>query len=75
MKIFNFNNNDSFPCIGLGAWKSTGSQVKSAVTDAINAGYRHIDTSEIYGNELEIGEALTEVIKIGIIKREDVFIT
>jgi len=75
MKTRSFINNDTFQSIGLGTWKATGKVVKTAVIEAINAGYRHIDTAAIYGNEVEIGEALSEVFKKGKIKREEVFIT
>ena len=75
MKTLSFTNNDAFQCIGLGTWKATGEIVKTAVIEAINAGYRHIDTAAIYGNEVEIGEALAEVFKSGTLKREDLFIT
>jgi len=75
MKATNFMNNDSFQIIGLGTWKATGETVKTAVIEAINAGYRHIDTAAIYGNEVEIGEALSEIFKSGKLKREDIFIT
>jgi alcohol dehydrogenase (NADP+) len=49
--------------------------VKKAVKDALHAGYRHIDTAAVYGNEEAIGEALAEVFSEGEILREDVFIT
>lgn len=62
-------------CIGLGTWKAKGNEVKQAVKDALYAGYRHIDTAAVYGNETEIGEALAEVFAEGNIFREDVFIT
>ncbi len=75
MKTLRFTNNDTIQSIGLGTWKATGETVKTAVIEAINAGYRHIDTAAIYGNEIEIGEALAEVFKTGKIKREDLFIT
>lgn len=75
MKTLSFTNNDTFQSIGLGTWKATGETVKKAVIDAINEGYRHIDTAAIYGNEVEIGEVLAEVFKNGKIKREDLFIT
>lgn len=61
--------------IGLGTWKATGAEVKKAVKDALHAGYRHIDTAAVYGNEEAIGEALAEVFSEGEILREDVFIT
>ncbi|MBT0608779.1 aldo/keto reductase [Aequorivita echinoideorum] len=75
MKTLKFSNNDSMHAIGLGTWKSTGNAVKKAVKDALEAGYRHIDTAAAYGNEKLIGEALKEVFDEGKILREDVFIT
>lgn len=49
--------------------------MEQAVKDAINIGYRHIDTAWFYGNEAEIGRAVNEKIKDGTIRREDIFIT
>lgn len=75
MKTLKFSNNDTMHCIGLGTWKATGNEVKKAIKEALNIGFRHIDTAAVYGNEEEIGEALAEVFAEGKIKREDVFIT
>ena len=43
--------------------------------EAIKLGYRAIDTAESYKNEREVGRAVNDCIKGGIIKREDIFIT
>lgn len=75
MKTLKFSNNDKMHAIGLGTWKAKGKEVKQAVKDALYAGYRHIDTAAVYGNEKDIGEALQEVFAEGNILREDVFIT
>lgn len=42
---------------------------------AIDAGYRYIDTAQMYMNEAEVGEALEEVFKQGKVKREDIFLS
>ena len=63
------------PVLGLGTWQATGAPVIQAVKDALEIGYRHIDTASDYGNEKEVGEALHAQIAAGVVKREDVFIT
>ncbi|KAM9384148.1 aldo-keto reductase family 1 member A1-B-like [Pholidichthys leucotaenia] len=64
------------PLIGLGTWKSEPGQVKQAVIWALKNGYRHIDCASSYGNEVEIGDALQEMLGPGkSLRREDVFIT
>jgi diketogulonate reductase-like aldo/keto reductase len=50
-------------------------QAYFAVKEAINSGYRHIDTAYRYNNEKGIGNAIKELISQNHIKREDVFIT
>ena len=56
-------------------WQSKKGEVGKAVDIAIRAGYRHIDGAYMYMNEDEIGEALQNLYKEGIVKREDIFIT
>ncbi|XP_011641646.1 1,5-anhydro-D-fructose reductase-like isoform X1 [Pogonomyrmex barbatus] len=68
-----FSNGYKMPMLGLGTYKM--GDVKRAVKDAIDLGYRHIDTAFFYGNEKEIGEAVREKIEDGTVTREDVFIT
>lgn len=75
MKNLLFQNGDNFPIIGLGTWLSKKNEVYNAVLEAIRVGYRHIDCAYIYGNENEIGLAFQEAFKLGIVKREDLFIT
>ncbi len=65
--------NDGFkiPIVGLG----TGTTTDQAVRDAIEAGYRHIDTSLNYkDSEKTIGKVLKDMISEGKIKREELFI-
>ncbi|XP_031764282.2 aldo-keto reductase AKR2E4-like [Galleria mellonella] len=65
------------PIVGLGTYarKAEPGQVRQAVEWAIEAGYRHIDTATIYRNEGEVGEAIANKIKQGLITREELFIT
>lgn len=65
----------SIPVVGLGTWKSEKGQVRTAVIEAIRAGYRHIDAAAVYGNEAEVGDALNQVWSEGVVTREDVFVT
>ena len=59
------------PVLGLGTWQLTGSACERVVRTALEIGYRHIDTAEMYGNEGEIGQALAKAQ----VQREDLFIT
>ncbi|KAK9522691.1 hypothetical protein VZT92_019139 [Zoarces viviparus] len=64
------------PMVGLGTWKSAPGQVKQAVLEALDCGYKHIDCAAAYSNEQEVGEALA--IRVGpgkTLRREEVFIT
>ncbi|XP_031616542.1 1,5-anhydro-D-fructose reductase-like [Contarinia nasturtii] len=69
------NNGYEMPVIGLGTFESTSGDAERAVKDAIDAGYRHIDTAFLYGNEVEVGNAIRSKIEDGVIKREDIFVT
>jgi len=65
------NEQTNIPAIGLGTWKLTGSEGKQAITQAINLGYRHIDTAYHYNNHEVVGEA----VAASNVDRDDVFIT
>ncbi len=75
MKSFSFKNGDTIDAIGLGTWKSDPGEAGKAVKEAIRAGYRHIDCAAIYGNEDDIGRALSRLFEDGEVKREELFIT
>ncbi len=75
MKTVQFANGDQMPIFGLGTWKSAPGEVYNAVLEALKQGYRHIDCAPIYGNEAEIGKALSEAFKQGLVRREELWIT
>src|SRR6476661_6571921 len=64
-------NGTSIPLLGFGTWQITGDDAVRATTAALEAGYRHLDTATVYGNEAEVGRALAE----SGVAREDVFVT
>lgn len=71
MKTFKLNNGVEIPVLGFGVFQIPQEQTKQAVLDAIEVGYRHIDTAQSYFNEEEVGDAIAETI----VPREDLFIT
>jgi 2,5-diketo-D-gluconate reductase B len=48
------------PAIGLGTFRLQGQVVIDSVRSGLEAGYRHIDTAQIYGNEAEVGQAMAD---------------
>jgi diketogulonate reductase-like aldo/keto reductase len=63
---------NEIPLLGLGVWQiPDGPQCEQAVRWALEAGYRHIDTAQAYGNEGSVGRALRD----SGVPREEVFIT
>jgi 2,5-diketo-D-gluconate reductase B len=50
----------SVPRIGLGTWELTGEDAYEAVRDALEIGYRHVDTAKAYENEADVGRALAD---------------
>jgi len=69
------SNGVKIPRFGLGTWQSKPEEVDTAVTTALDNGYRLIDTAKVYENEQYIGDALEKYFKAGKLKREDVFLT
>lgn len=61
----------AFPLVGFGTWQLKGDECYEACLVALEAGYRHIDTATVYGNEAEVGRALAD----SGLPREDVFVT
>ncbi len=75
MKTLSFANDHAMPALGLGTWKSAPGEVAAAVEEALRIGYRHIDCAAIYGNEAEIGQAITKSIADGVVTRDELWIT
>jgi diketogulonate reductase-like aldo/keto reductase len=66
------NNGLEMPWLGLGVHRvSDGQEVEQAVRNALQIGYRSIDTASVYGNERGVGEAMRE----SGVPREDIFLT
>ena len=58
------------PRLGLGTWRLTGDDCRDAVETALELGYRHIDTAQVYRNERQVGDALAA----SDVPREEVFL-
>jgi len=69
------NDGTEMPQIGLGTWKLRGDDAVRIVREAIELGYRHIDTASSYGNEEAIGQAIRDAIAAGDVTRDELFIT
>ena len=66
------NDSHLIPQLGLGVWQTrAGATCEAAVLAALEAGYRHIDTAAMYGNEESVGAA----IRMSGIPRENIFVT
>ncbi|SCU78496.1 LADA_0A05908g1_1 [Lachancea dasiensis] len=61
----------TIPLLGFGTWRSTEEDGYNAVLAALRAGYRHIDTAAVYGNEAAVGRAIRD----SNIPREELFVT
>jgi 2,5-diketo-D-gluconate reductase A len=65
------NNGVEIPQLGFGVFQVEPSETVEAVRNALEVGYRHIDTAEMYGNEKEVGQAIRE----SGLDRSEVFVT
>lgn len=59
------------PAVGLGTWQLTGTECYETVSTALDLGYRHVDTAQLYDNEREVGRAIAD----SDVDRDDVFLT
>ena len=64
-------NGHAMPALGMGTWQLRGSACSQAVRTALELGYRHFDTAEMYGNEAEVGAAIAG----SRVDRGEVFVT
>ena len=72
---FPMNNGRTIPVIGFGTYLMTSDEVRTHLRQAIDLGYRHIDTANAYFNEVAVGEVVRQVIADGVVTREELFIT
>nr|WP_314260777.1 aldo/keto reductase [uncultured Devosia sp.] len=68
---YELSNGISIPKLGLGTWRIDDDKVAQAVRDAVEIGYRHIDTAQGYGNERGVGEG----VKSSGVSRDQLFVT
>jgi len=65
------NNGVVIPQLGFGVYQITPDDTRQATLDALEVGYRHIDTAEMYGNEKQVGEA----VAASGLARSEIFVT
>ncbi|MGN0154560.1 MAG: aldo/keto reductase [Lachnospiraceae bacterium] len=75
MEYITLNNGIKMPIVGFGVFEIPAEQTAECVYNALEVGYRLIDTAQAYYNEEQVGDGIQQAIqKLGI-KREDIFIT
>lgn len=72
MEQYRLSNGVTIPKIGFGTWQiPDGKEAYQSVCHALEVGYRHIDTAQIYGNEVSIGKAIAD----SFVSRKEIFLT
>ncbi|MGT2911443.1 aldo/keto reductase [Streptococcus cameli] len=72
METYILHNGVTIPKVGFGTWQiPDGEEAFNSVKHALEVGYRHIDTAQIYGNEVSVGKAIAE----SDVARKDIFLT
>lgn len=66
-----FPSGGRMPMLGFGTWQIKGAEATAVTEEALAVGYRHLDTATIYGNETEVGRALSG----SGVPRDEVFVT
>jgi 2,5-diketo-D-gluconate reductase A len=69
--VIKLNDTNPIPQLGFGVFQIDPAETAEAVRNALEVGYRHIDTAEMYGNEREVGEAIRQ----SGLDRAEVFVT
>lgn len=65
----------AIPLVGFGTYLMAGAEAQVAVRDAIRAGYRHVDTAEVYENEVAVGAGIRKGLESTGLSRKDIFVT
>ncbi|KAI3853283.1 hypothetical protein MKW92_014516, partial [Papaver armeniacum] len=77
--VFTLSSGKEMPILGFGTAENLfegGDKVKLAILNAIEVGYRYIDTAAVYLTKQSVGEAVAEALQLGLIKsRDELFIT
>ena len=71
MQFIQLANQVRMPMLGFGVFQISAEETEQAVMNAIQAGYRHIDTAQVYFNEVEVGKGIAN----SGVPREELFIT
>ncbi len=71
MHTIELRNGSRMPTLGLGTWKMDDAEAERVVGEALEMGYRHIDTATLYANETGVGRA----IRASSVPREEIFVT
>ena len=69
--VIRLNNNIEIPQIGVGTWTLRGEVAQRNVCLALKAGFRHVDTAQMYENEAEVGQGILD----SGIPRQEIFVT
>jgi len=75
MKYVELDSGNKMPMVGFGTFTLTGDVCRESVEKAIELGYTHIDTAEIYENEKEVGQGIKTGLEKTSLTREDLFVT
>ncbi len=70
-QLLELNDGRTIPQLGLGVFKVDARETARVVAQALEIGYRHVDTAQMYGNEAGVGEA----VRASGLPRTDVFVT